>query len=101
MRMDPSEGETALELIARLTDEDLANVIYEYGEEKRSRRIARSLKRAFADNQLETTLKVNGILVPVVPGRDYEISFDARWVAGSPQLHTELYYNKIAATTIK
>src|SRR5439155_13382505 len=56
MRMDASDGETALELIARLRDDDLANILYEYGEEKRSRRIARSVKRAYADNQLQTTL---------------------------------------------
>ena len=38
MRMDPSSGETALELIERLSDDELANVIYEYGDERRSRR---------------------------------------------------------------
>ena len=46
MRMDTDSGETALELIARLDDDELANVIYRYGEEHRSRRIARSIKRA-------------------------------------------------------
>ncbi len=55
---------------------------------------------SYLENQLETTLKVGGALVPVVAGRDYEIAFDAKWVAGSPQLHTELYYNKVAATTL-
>ena len=55
MRMDPTEGETALDLIARLDADSLANVIYEYGEEHRSRRIARSLKRAYEEGDLETT----------------------------------------------
>lgn len=42
MRMDASgEDETAAELLARLPEEEIANVIYEYGEERRSRRIAR------------------------------------------------------------
>jgi 16S rRNA (cytosine1402-N4)-methyltransferase len=66
MRMDTSEGETALELIARLTDEDLANVLFEYGEERRSRRIARSVKRALADNQLESTLDLRRAIVRAV-----------------------------------
>jgi 16S rRNA (cytosine1402-N4)-methyltransferase len=66
MRMDPSDGETALELIARLNDEDLANVIYEYGEEKRSRRIARSVKKAYGDNQLVTTLDLRRAIVRAV-----------------------------------
>ena len=55
MRMDPTEGETALELIGRTDTEELANVIYQYGEEGRSRRIARSLRRAYEEGELETT----------------------------------------------
>ncbi len=66
MRMDPSQGETALELIARVTDDELADIIFEYGEERRSRRIARSVKRALADNQLETTLDLRRAIVRAV-----------------------------------
>lgn len=55
MRMDPTEGETALELIGRSDAEELANVIYRYGEEHRSRKIARSLRRAYENGELETT----------------------------------------------
>ena len=43
MRMGDS-GETAAELIERLGADDLANVIYEYGDERMSRPIARALK---------------------------------------------------------
>ena len=52
MRMDPESGETALELIERLDDDELADVIYQYGDERRSRRIARSIKRALDDGEL-------------------------------------------------
>ena len=55
MRMDPTEGETALELIGRVDADELADIIYQYGEERRSRRIARTLKRACEDGDLETT----------------------------------------------
>jgi 16S rRNA (cytosine1402-N4)-methyltransferase len=55
MRMDPTEGETALELIGRTNAEELADVIYRYGEEGRSRRIARSLRHAYEQGELETT----------------------------------------------
>jgi 16S rRNA (cytosine1402-N4)-methyltransferase len=55
MRMDPSEGETALDLIAGCDAEELANVIYRYGEEHRSRKIARSLRWAYEEGDLETT----------------------------------------------
>jgi 16S rRNA (cytosine1402-N4)-methyltransferase len=43
MRMDPERGETAAELIARLDADALADIIYRYGEEPRSRRIARAI----------------------------------------------------------
>ncbi len=46
MRMDQRAGETAADLIARLTDDDLADVLYAYGEEDKSRRVAKSIKRA-------------------------------------------------------
>jgi 16S rRNA (cytosine1402-N4)-methyltransferase len=55
MRMDPTEGETALELIGRSDEHELADLIYRYGEERRSRRIARSLRRAYKDGELHTT----------------------------------------------
>lgn len=56
--------------------------------------------RGYMHNQLETTLKSGTTIVPVVVGRTYEFSFRAKWLGGSPQLHTELYYNKVARTTI-
>lgn len=46
MRMNPEEGESALELIERLEEDDLANVIYQLGEERLSRRVARAIKAA-------------------------------------------------------
>ena len=43
MRMNPEAGETAAELIDRLEENELADLIYAYGEERLSRRIARRL----------------------------------------------------------
>ncbi len=66
MRMDQTSGETALDLIERLSDEELADVLFKYGEERRSRRIARSVKRALADGQLATTLDLRRAIVRAV-----------------------------------
>ncbi len=66
MRMDPDEGETALELIERLSDDELANVIYEYGDERRSRRIARSIKKSLLAAELRTTLDLRRAIVRAV-----------------------------------
>jgi 16S rRNA (cytosine1402-N4)-methyltransferase len=66
MRMDPDSGETALELIERLSDDELANVIYQYGEERRSRRIARTIKKALGAGELRTTLDLRRAIVRAV-----------------------------------
>ncbi len=66
MRMDQESGETALDLIERLSDEELANIIFRYGDERRSRRIARSLKRAFADGDLGNTIDLRRAVVRAV-----------------------------------
>ncbi len=66
MRMDRAHGETALELIDRLSDDELADIIFHYGEEKRSRRIARSVKRALIEGQLATTLDLRRAIVRAV-----------------------------------
>ena len=46
MRMDPQGEQTADQVVNHMREEDLANVIYEFGEERRSRRIARAIVRA-------------------------------------------------------
>jgi 16S rRNA (cytosine1402-N4)-methyltransferase len=66
MRMDQSAGETALDLIDRLDDDDLADVIYRYGEERRSRRVARCIKQARATGELHTTLDLRRAVVRAV-----------------------------------
>ncbi len=66
MRMDPEDGETALELIDRLADDELADVVYRYGEERRSRRIARGIKKALAAGELRTTLDLRRAVVRAV-----------------------------------
>ena len=50
MRMNPEEGSSAAELLETLSEQDLADLIYKLGEEKRSRRIARKIKNDLAEN---------------------------------------------------
>ena len=50
----------------------------------------------YMGNQIETTLANNR---SVVDGRVYEISYRAKWLAGSRQLNTRLYFNRLPATT--
>jgi 16S rRNA (cytosine1402-N4)-methyltransferase len=55
MRMDTSRGETCAEMLATVDETELANVIYQFGEERHSRRIARALVRARQERPLQTT----------------------------------------------
>jgi len=63
MRMDPTRGETALELIERMSQEELADVIYQLGEERRSRRVARCIKQAAEAGELSTTSDLRRAIV--------------------------------------
>ena len=69
MRMDPSRGETARDLIERLSQEELADTIYELGDERASRRIARCIKQALAADRLNDTLDLRRAIVRAVGPR--------------------------------
>jgi 16S rRNA (cytosine1402-N4)-methyltransferase len=56
MRMDPTRGATAHDLVRAFTERELADTIYRYGEERASRPIARSIKQAIQRGEMETTL---------------------------------------------
>src|SRR5688572_30082404 len=55
MRMDRSRGETAADVVNEMDEEDLANLIYELGEDRASRRIARAIVSARRQHRIETT----------------------------------------------
>mgnify|MGYP001065650207 CR=1 FL=1 len=62
MRMDPSGGPTAAELIGRASEQELARVIFQYGEERYSRRIARAIVQARASGPIATTGQLAAIV---------------------------------------
>jgi 16S rRNA (cytosine1402-N4)-methyltransferase len=67
MRMDNAHGESAIALIDRLDADELANVIYKYGEERLSRRIARALKQARGEGA-DSGEELAAVIRRVVPG---------------------------------
>jgi 16S rRNA (cytosine1402-N4)-methyltransferase len=71
MRMDTTTGETAAEIVARASEEDLANAIYAYGEERFSRRIARSIVAARREEPIATTGRLAAVVRRAVPRRGY------------------------------
>jgi 16S rRNA (cytosine1402-N4)-methyltransferase len=71
MRMDRSAGPTAADVIAALDEEDLANLIYRFGEERYSRRIARSIVEARREAPVATTGRLAAIVKRAVPRKGY------------------------------
>ena len=65
MRMDQSEGTPAYELLNRLNEKDLADLIYEYGEERHSRKIAAGIKMA---SPIMTTSELRSVVEKVIMG---------------------------------
>lgn len=66
MRMTP-EGKTAADIVNTYAEEDLANLIYAYGEERKSRRIARRIVAARAEGPVETTAQLADIIRAALP----------------------------------
>ena len=59
MRMDTSRGQSVAEWLEKVDDETLANVLYEFGEERHSRRIARAIKQM---DSYESTLELAEVI---------------------------------------
>lgn len=66
MRMDTSQGEMAAELIARLPEAQLADVIYRYGEERQSRRIAKAIVETRKVSTIDSTTQLAEIIEQAV-----------------------------------
>jgi 16S rRNA (cytosine1402-N4)-methyltransferase len=67
MRMDQSTGATAGELVNMLPESELADLIFQYGEERFSRRIARAIIRARERKSLATTQELTTVIKESVP----------------------------------
>jgi 16S rRNA (cytosine1402-N4)-methyltransferase len=72
MRMDQSQGPTAAEMLSTVDEESLANVIFEYGEERYSRRIARAIVAARRSDPIETTAALAQVVRRAIPRRGYQ-----------------------------
>jgi 16S rRNA (cytosine1402-N4)-methyltransferase len=72
MRMDRTQGPTAADLIAGADERELADVIFQYGEERFSRRIARALVMGRSERPVETTGQLAQIVRRAVPSRGYQ-----------------------------
>lgn len=68
MRMGP-EGESALDLVNTAAEEELARIVFEYGQERRSRRVAAAIVHARARRRIETTDELAGVVAGALGAR--------------------------------
>ncbi len=101
MRMS-QDGPSAADLVNEADETTLAGILYYYGEERASRRIARAILRARADAPIETTARlaeiVEGCLPRAKPGQSHPAtrSFQALRIAVNAE-YEELYQGLMAS----
>jgi 16S rRNA (cytosine1402-N4)-methyltransferase len=71
MRMDQSSGATAADMLATADERALADVIYELGEERHARRVARAVVEAGRTKRIETTGRLAEIVRRAIPRKGY------------------------------
>ena len=67
MRMDKEQSLTAKDVVNNYSEEELANIIFEYGEEKFARNIARNICKAREEKLIETTSELVKIIEESIP----------------------------------
>jgi 16S rRNA (cytosine1402-N4)-methyltransferase len=71
MRMDRSSGATAAEMLAAVDERTLADVIYEFGEERHARRVARAIVDAGRTRRIQTTGRLAEVVRQAIPRKGY------------------------------
>lgn len=69
MRMDPTQGASAAEVIATFSEQELATLFWKLGEEKQSRRIARVIVQARSKEAITTTAQLAELVSQAVGGK--------------------------------
>ncbi len=70
MRMDPTAGPTALDLIRDLSADDLAEILRDFGEERYAKKIARMMKEAVRADRLGSTLDLAQLCAAAIPAAE-------------------------------
>jgi 16S rRNA (cytosine1402-N4)-methyltransferase len=73
MRMDPESGVSAAEWINTATDREIADVLWTFGEERQSRRIARAIVARRSEAPIERTAQLADLIASVMPRGDSKI----------------------------
>lgn len=67
MRMNPAQGESAAEWLAQAEEAEIARVLWEYGEERQSRRIAKKIVEQRQSRPIDDTASLAGLISEILP----------------------------------
>jgi len=70
MRMDPTAGQSAADWLAHAREDEIVRVLFEYGEERFARRIARAIVSARREAPIDSTRRLATIVAGARPGRE-------------------------------
>lgn len=73
MRMDPESGESAAQWLSHASDKEIADVLWTYGEERMSRRIARAIVSRRVEQPITRTAQLADLIASVVPRGEQKI----------------------------
>ena len=100
MRMDISSGFSAAEWLNSAPEKEISNILYEYGDEKASRKIAKAIVKYRAINSLETTIELTKVIETVLKRTSKTHPATKSFQAIRIHVNNELYYLKKALSKL-
>tara|TARA_Y100001935_G_scaffold65857_1_gene55419 strand:+ start:81 stop:701 length:621 start_codon:yes stop_codon:yes gene_type:complete len=101
MRMDSSEGLSASEWINSASEAEISNILFKYGEEKASRKIAKAIIESRAIKSIETTTELSDIIQRVIKRAGKIHPATKSFQAIRIHVNNELYHLKIALSKLE
>jgi 16S rRNA (cytosine1402-N4)-methyltransferase len=104
--MDPTSGETAADLLRRIDEEDLVQIIRNYGEERHAARVASAIVEARRAGDVDTTGKLAALVARAIPRHEYgknpaTRTFQALRIAVNEELVELEHFLSVAADCLR
>jgi 16S rRNA (cytosine1402-N4)-methyltransferase len=90
LRMDKKEGYPAYKYLNELSEQEIANILFNYGEEKKSRQISREIVRNRQAGEIKSSFHLNKLVEKVVGGRNLNKSLSRVYQALRIYVNNEL-----------
>jgi 16S rRNA (cytosine1402-N4)-methyltransferase len=100
MRMDTSSGFSAAEWLNRAPEKEISDILYEYGDEKASRKIAKAIVQSRSVRSIETTIELTNIIETVLKRTGKTHPATKTFQAIRIHINNELHHLKIVLSKL-